>query len=334
MPKSGSQGSRGSAWCFTLHVDTKEDDKVEFDENEMRFLKQQLERGVIDQKLHWQGVVKFKARVSLRKAKEICGFESIHMEEARCWAKAVQYVEKDETHVQGSREEFGKDVSKGTRTDLEGLCDLVKTGASERSLAEANMSCFARCHKGLGALRRALDKPRLFLERKVVLLLGPTGVGKTRFVFENYPLDDVYNVMSVQKGWFCGYDGHKVALFDECGEGMLDVNMLKKLCDIYPMRVEVKGGSVAWTPEVIFLTSNDPLWMWYLSCNKTDHMAALQRRIKTFTLPDEEEECREYLGLPSKLQRVPPSVAITDVASDSDGDGFDMSMAIPATLLD
>lgn len=140
---------------------------------------------------------------------------------------------------------------------------------------------------------------------------------------------NLYTVFDIKTPWFDGYDNEDVALFDECGKGMMNINYLKRLLDIYPMSVPVKGGSVAWNPTTIILTSNIPLHLWYDNYNHED-FEALTRRIKIFKFPDEMAEARAYLQPPP----IAPSVAISEpeviggqARSVSDGDSDIGSLA-------
>lgn len=151
-------------------------------------------------------------------------------------------------------------------------------------------STFVKYHKGLSAFKSAIESARKGL-RRVILLIGATGVGKTHHVMEAFP--EAYNVFDIRSPWFDGYTGQEAAIFDECGEGMMGFNELKKLTDRYAMQVPIKGGSVNWQAKFIYLTSNKCMDEWYPKASSTD-MAALHRRIKTFCLPHELEDLKRY----------------------------------------
>lgn len=313
MPKrstsSSKQGTRSHQWIFTINIKGPQDRPVWFPD-QMRFLKYQEEIAPTTGQHHWQGVMKFKERVSLKQAKKLLGCSHAHLEVAMAWKDAVAYVSKEESSVPGTLCEFGADVTSGYRSDLHSVCQRIREGASVQQIAEESGPVLVRYSKGLQAFRTALQGVTMKLTRKCVLLLGDTGAGKTRYVYDRFPHSQVYSVLDISKGWFDGYEGHRVALFDECGEGMLDVNLLKKLCDIYPMQVQVKGGSVAWNPDFVFLTSNLPMANWWKQLTSVAHYEALQRRIKTFTLPRDRAELDAYIGEDDVAP--PPVVAPSD----------------------
>lgn len=103
-------------------------------------------------------------------------------------------------------------------------------------------------------------------------------------VHDHVESDDLYNTFCLKTPWFDGYSGHKVALLDECGAGMMNVNILKRILDRYPMDVPVKGGHVRWNPETIVMTSNDPLEEWYPGLSR-ENLLALKRRMTIFEFP-------------------------------------------------
>lgn len=294
-------------WTFTSFLGPREEPDPETDitktrpqwrEGQMRYMVYQLEKCETTGRLHWQGAVKFRTQQRLSAAQTMLCLPRIHMEPARSWDNAVAYCKKTETRVSGPWE-FGDNIGQGHRSDLDVVIKLVKADAPLKRIAELCPREYIKFFKGIGAYRMALQEPP-GIDRKVCLLVGDTGVGKTRFVMDNFPGN--YNVFDLAKPWFDGYDGQEVVLFDECGEGMMHYNILKQLTDRYPFRVPVKGGSVPWMAKVIFLTSNCMINEWYPKAAHI-HIRALERRIKTFHIRDDGgglDEIREYLGMPAQ----------------------------------
>lgn len=106
---------------------------------------------------------------------------------------------------------------------------------------------------------------------------GRTGAGKTRSVYDNLPsLDSLF--VYAGSGWFDGYDGQPIVLFDDFGGHEFKISYLLKLLDRYPIRVPVKGGFVHWAPQEIYITSNIDPHNWYSNANP-EHVRALLRRI-------------------------------------------------------
>lgn len=287
-------GSR--AWVFTLNVIDPLNEKPVYDELEMKYMKYQLERAPTTGQMHYQGVLRLHRTMRMGAVKVLMKSDKVHLEICKSWQKAKDYVSKEDSAIPGTIEELGEDGAQGERSDLRRVANLVTQRAGMKRIAEEEPVAFLKYHKGIAALSSALNQPPAG-ERKCILLLGDTGVGKTRFAFDNFK--DVYNVFDLKTPWFDGYDGQEVALFDECGPGMMSYNMLKRLTDRYPVTVPVKGGSVPWMAKTIILTSNDVMTTWWPTISEV-HYRALDRRIKTFTLPFDKDRLREYMGLQSE----------------------------------
>lgn len=125
-------------------------------------------------------------------------------------------------------------------------------------------------------------------------LWGPTGTGKTKRAYE------VASRLQEEKGlefyvkpsyntWWDGYRGEKVVIVDEfSGQWPVDYTLL--VLDRYPMKVEVKGGTVNLAASLIILTSNVPPAEWYINAS-LEKKAALARRIhKEINVTSLEEE--------------------------------------------
>lgn len=123
-------------------------------------------------------------------------------------------------------------------------------------------------------------------------MVGPTGVGKTRWAYEHDPT--LYPKPNGHK-WFDGYLGHKTALFDDFrGDASgITYSFLLQLLDRYPLRVEVKGGMVEWVPETIIITSNDDPRYWY---PMESNLAPLFRRLTTVKIFSAANEYQEIDG--------------------------------------
>lgn len=118
---------------------------------------------------------------------------------------------------------------------------------------------------------------------------GASGTGKSS-VARDLCKGDIYSPPTA-KFWE-GYDGQTFVLLDDIRGDFCKFHQLLKLLDIYPLRVEVKGGSRQLWATTIFVTAPyDPESMW---ANRTsEDMEQLTRRchnIIQFLKPDEFEE--------------------------------------------
>jgi hypothetical protein len=80
------------------------------------------------------------------------------------------------------------------------------------------------------------------------------------------------------KGWFDGYRGQPVALFDDYNGGEFKINMLLRILDIYPFYAPIKGSHVWFKPVRIYFTSNMHPDDWYAGARDV-HREALKRRL-------------------------------------------------------
>jgi len=118
-------------------------------------------------------------------------------------------------------------------------------------------------------------------ETQVYWLWGPTGSGKTRWVYETCDRTDLYVKDGTNK-WFCGYTGQRNVLFDDFRPSQeIPFSRLLRLLDRYSMQVETKGGTVNFNPHRIFITSPKPprdTWT-HIDWIKDEDLNQLTRRI-------------------------------------------------------
>lgn len=220
--------------------------------------------------------------------------------------------------------QYGEMPNEGKRNDLHNTIALLKEGKSIRDIVNSDdipsISTFVRYPKGLNAVANLL-RLRGRQPPIVFWLYGSTGVGKTRCAVEFgtlYGGEDGIWMSSGSLKWFDGYDGQQVAVFDDLRTKHVEFSMLLRLLDRYSLRVEIKGGYVQWTPEIIIVTAPiSPEMMWNLRRN--EDIAQLTRRI-TLVLEvtaDNVKECEETLAkyLPKKgddSDDLPPTLEFVD----------------------
>jgi len=170
------------------------------------------------------------------------------------WGLAARFVEYGELAAQ---------PQPGKRNDLHALYQLAKDGASVNELMDADFEAYNKCYKVLERVVLS-HAPVRTTPRKVILFYGRPGIGKTRWVFKNFAQKDIWEqpVLNTES-WMDGYDGQKVALFDEF-EGSVTLNVALKLFDPwYCRKVPVKGGFVWFNPDIIVITTNTHPSKWY-----------------------------------------------------------------------
>lgn len=223
---------------------------------------------------HLQGYAEFKGRHRLSWYAKL--FNNWHIEPRKGTAQqAKEYCEKE-----GDFFQYG-DISgsQGTRSDLVGLYESLKSGATLRDISDGHFKQFLRYERAIRSYR-LIHGDRRNWETEVFVLWGKTGTGKTRHVHDNEVDEDVY----VHPGgpWFDGYDGHTVVLFDDFSGSCFPIAYLLKLLDRYPFSVPVKGAFVSFTPRRIYITSNIDPDQWYCGAH-TEHVNALRRRFTKVT---------------------------------------------------
>jgi len=123
-------------------------------------------------------------------------------------------------------------------------------------------------------LFKYLESKRVVNKIDVFWLFGCAGTGKTKWVYDSY--SDPYR--PITEKWWEGYDGQKVILIDDFRTTWCSFSRLLQLTDIYPFKVECKGGSreVQYT-TIIITAPSDHRTMWEYETKEA--LDQLSRRI-------------------------------------------------------
>ena len=144
---------------------------------------------------------------------------------------------------------------RGCRTDIEEMKKIVVETNSMREVVQAATSVQSVRMAELWLKYHEPKRP-ISPAPAVNWRWGKTGVGKTRFVWENHGVDEVYTPTSYK--WWEGYDGHKIVLIDEFRPNWCTFGQLIRLLDRYPYTVETKGGSRQIQATLWYITSSKP----------------------------------------------------------------------------
>lgn len=265
--------------CFTLNNPT---DPIPFDVDKMHYLVYQREVGASGTP-HFQGYCEFKKQSTLSTVKALLGSNTVHIEPRRgTVAEAVAYCKKDDTRVPGTEPvEFGEPKQQGQRTDLEGFKDAVKAGKRKRDLVDDHFTVLAKYPKFYETLSM-MNRPVRTTDLEVHLLIGETGLGKTRSVYTRHEDESDFWIAPLSNGttWYDTYDGHKIVLLDDFAgaSNHLTLATLLRLLDRYPVLVPVKGTFTWWLPDIIYVTSNIHPADWYKWDKREHQYKALARR--------------------------------------------------------
>lgn len=203
---------------------------------------------------HLQGCVIFENPVrmaGIRKTFEDASVSSCHLSKGKSRKALVTYCKKDGDWVC-----HGPDPGipgQGARTDLK---DAAMELLHHRSMFEFKCKyphMYVKYHRGFEKLLVKESVARVN-PPIVTWIYGPTGTGKTRFVFEEEKREDLW-IASVTLQWFDGYDGHPAVLIDDFRASYCPYHHLLRFLDRYPMPVPVKGGFTDWSPIRIYITT-------------------------------------------------------------------------------
>ena len=143
------------------------------------------------------------------------------------------------------------------------------------------------------------DTVRLDLE--VIYLSGPTGVGKTRGVYESNGYSNVYRVTDYRNP-FDGYNCQSIICFDEFRDS-IPLKLMLLYCDIYPIELPSRYTNKFACYNKIYIISNWPLESQFKSIQDNDRESwnAFIRRINKVVIYDTEgnrtvhNSAKEYL---------------------------------------
>lgn len=265
---------QGVYWILTVPEGNWPEGPPNLDSDSMRdnvsYIKGQLEEGGTTGYRHYQVLVVFKRKQSLRFVQRFFG-GGCHCELSRSSA-ADEYVWKEDTRVEGSQFEFGiKPVRRNNPIDWDKVWDEAKAN---------NISAIQACvrvqhYRTLRAIASDFSQPT-GIERVCYVFFGPTGTGKSRRAwleagFQAYPKDP-------RSKFWDGYQNQDHVVIDEF-RGGIDVSHMLRWLDRYPVRVEIKGASTCLTARRIWITSNLHPNQWYPGLDSDTYEALLRRLV-------------------------------------------------------
>lgn len=116
-----------------------------------------------------------------------------------------------------------------------------------------------------------LKQPKRAHEMEIIILWGPSGTGKSRKCYEDYP--DAY--WKTKGNWWEGYNNEETVIIDEF-YGWLEYDFILRLCDRYPLTVPIKGGHAQFNSKRIVFTSNKKWQDWW---ERAHDLEPFKRRI-------------------------------------------------------
>lgn len=258
--------------CFTINNPIH---KIEITDPDLRYLVYQLEEGE-NHTHHYQGYIEWKKPIRFLKLKEIIG-QNPHMEQRFGSQKqAIDYCKK-EPRLDGPWEQ-GERAMQGRRTDLEDVADCLKNGETVHQVAMSYPSTFIKYPRGIRelAFHCAAESSTKYTEVRCIAIWGPPGVGKTKSVYDTYPLEEIYSVSYNNPQWWDGYERQKVLLLDDF-YGQIRLSDMLHLLDVYPMQLPIKGGYTFKQWKIVIMTSNTNPEFWYHNIDPSIKQALFRR---------------------------------------------------------
>ena len=193
----------------------------------------------------------------------------------------VDYCSKEDSRDAGAGFGFVERGSKpvgagkpGHRSDLQDIAECISGGGGGKSVWDVDPGGYIRYQRGIMAAIELHSKPRDF-KTEVFWYYGSTGSGKSRAA--NVEAPDAYWKSPCDK-WWDGYCGQDDVIIDDYRKDMCTFTSLLRLFDRYPLRLEVKGGSVQFRAKRVFVTSPlNPRDTW--EGRTEENLAQLERRI-------------------------------------------------------
>lgn len=273
-------------WCFTLYVP---EDILGYDVQVRTLIRDANPTFAIVGKEvcpttgrpHYQGFIQFEGRKTLQQVSAFFVNLHPHLEVARGTAAAnITYCTKETEFLRHGEPRGGQ----GRRTDIEGVLRAAENDEPQAlyDVWQSHPAEMLRHHRAVETYHSLYRKRKAqeagFNEKRVVVLWGATGAGKTRYATTHSdPLDTFILTETTTGWWWCGYDGESTVVVDEF-TGNMPLSMLLRILDGHPCSVAYKGGTHLLRASTIYLTSNLPPESWYPNCTDA-HKAALFRRI-------------------------------------------------------
>ncbi len=261
---------RCRSWCLTYFPNKEEEDQKWFrylaTKKGIRYFVVGYETCPKTKNKHFQGYISFKNAKTFKACKKWFELDRIHIEPAVAGDfKNKAYCEKENKFI-----EIGEPINQGKRTDIDVAIDILKETGSIREVLKTVKNYQAVRHSELYMKYNEPEEVRTGLQ--VINIWGTSGAGKTRYVYDN----EERPFRPINYKWWEGYDGHKVVLLDDIRKDFCKFHELLNLLDIYPIRVEGKGGSRQLRAMKIYITTPEPLVEMY-ACREDIYQ--LERRI-------------------------------------------------------
>lgn len=247
---------------------------------------------------HLQGYVEFKNKVKFNTLKNNFS-QRIHWAVRLGTAKqAEHYAQKDmdckEFPVKGNEQRFPdtrwnkgtmSTVSKGSRTDLESVREMILSGKKRKAVALEHMGTYVKYHRGIevwaNAVGISLDETqKAWVERSCHILYGPSGTGKSLAADRLIGDESVYlpEQNAQRQLSFENYAGESWILLDDFEPGTLSAGVLKRMMDNRPCTLPGRGVAKKAQHKGVIITTNHNPMTWVEGAMQDVEWEAISRR--------------------------------------------------------
>lgn len=269
--------TQGRSWCFTAQRSVCGESWASWAAGGLpapayhRYMVYQAERGEENGAEHLQGYVAFTKPVRMSAC--LKWLPKAHFEVARGSAAAnFAYCGKADTKLAGPFE-FGKRPADAPQDDhVADFVQRIQGGALPVTLAASHPGTFLRFYSGGEKLASAWEAQQLRGPVEVVVIVGPSGSGKSHWAHTRWP--DAYSRPA--DGRWDGYERHPVVIWDDPDTSRFDVCGFLQQTDKWRVQVNVKYGHRWLLFQTMVVTSNIEPEQW---CN-SERWPAVKRRIK------------------------------------------------------
>lgn len=240
--------SRNRNFCFTFN---NYPDTTLVDQLDCKYIAYSKEVAPTTGTPHLQGWVTFK---NAKTHKQVCKLMpgchisvmigSLAENDIYC-SKAAELTERGEKPISND--------NKGRAEQMR--WQRAREFAKEGNLDAIDADIFIRHYSALKRISTDYVRKPKPVDVRCYWVYGSTGTGKSHAVETTYP--DCYKKNMDDPKWFCGYQGEDVVYLEDIDKYQVKWGgMLKRLCDKWPLLVNVKGSMVYIRPRVVIITSN------------------------------------------------------------------------------
>lgn len=280
---------RNRLWCFTQYdLSFNYQSIIDDTNNDIRYIAYSNEICPSTKRPHHQGFIYFfEKKQSYKKIGKMLGKSNCRP----CKGNLEQ--NEDYCSKVNKLTEFGDRPSQGERKDLTQMKDDILTGViSAEDIIEINPVLYHQYGRTIDKMEdMALRKKYRNFMTEGYWYFGETGTGKSEHIFKDFNPSTHY-VFPDDNGWWDGYKGQEIVIFDDFRGNTIAYAELLKLCDKYPKTVKRRNREpVPFLAKRIYITSSLHPDCIYTNLHHDDKLEQLYRRFKIIELTKTAQKC-------------------------------------------